>query len=412
MGAKSYSTAELYRQHTVTDSVRTTMATIKRTGAFSRTGTNNPKWRVLVKAGLNASNTMDVTVRNCTIRVPSSYVSYVNFVPPDWAGNDTFDERNDLCSLFDNVEITSHFEGLLPEASSRATSALYRTIRDYDHQFQGGVFFGEFGKTVRMVAGAAGNFRKNVLSYLTGARALAKRKGTRNGNIQSAYLEAVFGWQPLIGDIKDAAIAVARARLNLPRIRFRARGLAEKHYPLGMQTIDAIGRFNVFDLKTTKSEVIYYGAFKVSDKGLPVRSPAERIISLSGFDLRSFVPTAWELIPYSFLIDYFVNIGELLEAACTDTSLVAWLTKVERHTSRSEVQVVWKGPSVAQFNQYNQINGQRRYGAISGTSGGCSRFLSTISRRGNQVMPMLAPRFKLAELDAKKFFNIGALLTR
>jgi len=38
-----------------------------------------------------------------------------------------------------------------------------------------------------------------------------------------------------------------------------------------------------------------------------------------GFTLGNFVPTVWELIPYSFVIDYFANIGTVLKAMTLPT---------------------------------------------------------------------------------------------
>jgi hypothetical protein len=44
-----------------------------------------------------------------------------------------------------------------------------------------------------------------------------------------------------------------------------------------------------------------------------------------GFSMREFIPTAWELLPWSFLVDYFADVGGFLDASTTDTSGVTWL---------------------------------------------------------------------------------------
>jgi hypothetical protein len=54
---------------------------------------------------------------------------------------------------------------------------------------------------------------------------------------------------------------------------------------------------------------------------------------LLGFSLSDFVPTIWELVPWSFLIDYFTNIGDVLEAWTTCTSDVAWVNRTSRRSS-------------------------------------------------------------------------------
>jgi hypothetical protein len=53
-----------------------------------------------------------------------------------------------------------------------------------------------------------------------------------------------------------------------------------------------------------------------------------------GLSPEEFVPTVWELLPWSFLVDYFTNIGDILEAGATDTSTVAW---IEQATIRSRI---------------------------------------------------------------------------
>jgi hypothetical protein len=36
------------------------------------------------------------------------------------------------------------------------------------------------------------------------------------------------------------------------------------------------------------------------------------------------IPTAWELIPYSFVADYFANIGDMLAANAINMSSIRW----------------------------------------------------------------------------------------
>jgi hypothetical protein len=50
-----------------------------------------------------------------------------------------------------------------------------------------------------------------------------------------------------------------------------------------------------------------------------------------GFDVSNWLPTVWELIPYSFLVDYFVNIGEIVSAATLNSSSVLWTNKTVTH---------------------------------------------------------------------------------
>jgi len=43
--------------------------------------------------------------------------------------------------------------------------------------------------------------------------------------------------------------------------------------------------------------------------------------------MSQFVPSAWELLPWSFLFDYFSNIGDILEMSFTSLDNVKWINR-------------------------------------------------------------------------------------
>jgi hypothetical protein len=71
--------------------------------------------------------------------------------------------------------------------------------------------------------------------------------------------------------------------------------------------------------------VIYRGAVRVEPK-----DPKEMDPALFGFSPEQFLPTAWELLPYSFLIDYFTNIGDIIYGWSTLTADLAWCNRTSR----------------------------------------------------------------------------------
>jgi hypothetical protein len=50
-----------------------------------------------------------------------------------------------------------------------------------------------------------------------------------------------------------------------------------------------------------------------------------------GFNPAQFLPTAWELLPWSFLVDYFATIGDYLDASFTNTATLKWTCRTTRH---------------------------------------------------------------------------------
>lgn len=65
----------------------------------------------------------------------------------------------------------------------------------------------------------------------------------------------------------------------------------------------------------------------------------QRIRELAGLDFRNLVLAGWELTPWSFLIDYFVNVGDLLDAALSSTTNVVWANR----TSVQDTQLTFTG---------------------------------------------------------------------
>jgi hypothetical protein len=135
---------------------------------------------------------------------------------------------------------------------------------------------------------------------------------------------------------------------------------------------------------------------------------AERIVELSGFDLKAFIPTVWEVIPYSFLVDYFVNIGDMLEAATTDTSIVKRLSKVVIEEWVLET-------SFAPNLDETAKEIATRFGIVmqlqqAGLPGSITVKTRKVTRTPLVNVPILTPRFEVPNLFSKHSLNIGALL--
>jgi hypothetical protein len=131
----------------------------------------------------------------------------------------------------------------------------------------------------------------------------------------------------------------------------------------------------------------------------------ERIISMSGFDLRSFVPTVWELVPYSFIVDYFSNVGDCLMALGVDTSGVTGLWRTEITESTHESRVVPDIKRTVAF--HTDIN--HKDIICTKTDGLSTNKYRTISRSVSS-MPLLVPKLTGLDLPWKQFSNLGALI--
>lgn len=388
--------------------------------AFGRTKTGNylPNWRRIIRSGGNATTTFSGDIADIKITYANSRVDFETRATLNsrW---EAFYSRESSWYQWVNINPIGHWSILtgdfFAKAEAKAIKSLYRSIWNANHQFQGGVFMGEVGKTVNMMGKAAKNLKGGVLDYISKAVGLRQGKGTKKSKekaIADTYLEAVFGWQPLVHDVQDAAKALARLHHEKrgERTRFRAFGAEEGQASksTGQVTFGFLYmNLNVYE--TAKVEVIYRG-FLQGPKFEAGRPSMDRIISMGGFDLRSFVPTVWELIPYSFLVDYFTNIGDCLQAYVTDTSPVVNLWRTQIYESKRE-QTLIPDRALTKTN-LTSVYGVNFIRNIS-VGGGTGQYVTTnrnVSRYAVSV-PLMLPRFEGFDLSVKQLTNIGALFT-
>lgn len=112
------------------------------------------------------------------------------------------------------------------------------------------------------------------------------------------WLEARYGWRTLIYDLQD--LQNAMENLKAERKRFSER--SGTSYSFNEQTSyqtsqDAYGRYKVY----TKTDEVVVG----------VRGSVQADIEPANFQFAPIL-TAWELLPFSFVIDWLINIGQSL----------------------------------------------------------------------------------------------------
>lgn len=394
----------------------------------SKTGNYLRNWKTVIRVNGNATTKFDAWAHVVDRNYPYIIVyneRRINQFNPWYLAYSTTNFVNFL--HVDLAPFSTHFiPGVTQKALDRAAIAVVRKINQAHHQLQGGVILGEIDKTARLLAGTARNLKQGVLNYVKTAVGIrkSKPKGQTRGRpmtvqqvnnsktkaIANSYLEATFGWAPLIHDCEDLAKTLGRLTTESDKIRFRAGAEWEEQYSQVATRVSFAGLFcDKTVTKGTRCNVTYRGFLR----GLPYEAgspPLERIVSMSGFDLRSFVPTMWELIPYSFLVDYFTNIGDCLQSWTLDTSVVKalWRTVV----TESFVEIRCKpdlGASIAQIQLDTGTNGRSFTG--NKRDGLCSVYYRTVAR-DQAAVPLLVPQLTGLDLPWRQFANMGALLTK
>lgn len=301
----------------------------------------------------------------------------------------------------DNPPVSSPATIDASAADAKAKSSAIQQIKDICNSFQGGTFLGELGETIRMIRHPAAALRQGIDSYF---RTVTKRTrglsiGRANKVVAGTWLEYQYGWKPLVSDIEDAAKTLARAGRHFRTNRFRATATSQSHSvalrTIQMPTTNFIHQWEMHSVN--ESRVTYFGA--VSGRST-TKAPGLR--QTWGFTTRDFLPTVWELIPYSFLVDYFTNIGEMIDALSYVTANLGWLGKTTKLTRR-------------QFAAgLNFVSGPAPTISHSETGGNCTFEWFTMQRNMlepsvSNLMPSLT--FKLPGTSTR-FLNIAALASQ
>jgi len=191
------------------------------------------------------------------------------------------------------------------------------------------VFLGELKETLRMLKNPASNLRNGFSAYLKRARLMRKRYGARlaTKGIAGMWLEYALGWQPLLGSIRDAAVAYSAYENKHKYYRAFGKGTSNA----ASTTTSSSGLMGSYTYYLQDSNTVRKTTARIKGACLHridgvQTGRATEIARLSGFTLAEFVPTIWELIPYSFVVDYFTNIGDILNSAHGLTANWIWLS--------------------------------------------------------------------------------------
>lgn len=230
------------------------------------------------------------------------------------------------------------------EVRNKALSRILEKIRNEYQHASALPALAEIGSTIRMFGSPFSSLTRFTQSYLDDlhlkrkkikGRTTKKRRQSWSEIVSSSYLEYSFGLKPLIQDTRTIAEALARWNVEggLPlKTVLTASATSDEvlaisgdyHGPGGSNAF--IGRSHL----VAKTEFGVRYVVQVDHSLNAQFGSLERLMQLLGFTPAEFVPTIWEVIPWSWLVDYFVNVQDILEAGFTNTSAVKGICLTER----------------------------------------------------------------------------------
>lgn len=296
-------------------------------------GVKNPRWKYQVRKGLNATTEMS------GIRFPTrpwyfygeEFWNWNNGGKPKYTGSKTTKSR-----------FVFPFTGLVPgtisltSADNEAKSMYVKKVRDFQTTFGGSVFAAELLQTIRLIKNPASALRGKVFNFEKGLRRVTLRRSFKRlpkkdkiKILADTWLEYSFGWSPLINDVDDALKAVADAQYATDPELFKTFGYGEDNEVIlrGVVSLGATQPIAEIRYRLEKrASVKYLGAWDFSTYALTNQR--------TGFDMSNWGLAAWEIVPWSFLIDYFSNIGDIISALTLARSGERWTSRTTRQEYR------------------------------------------------------------------------------
>jgi len=276
----------------------------------SDTWEENPLWREQIARGIDATTSRYATRYKVLVWVPAK----ASIVRGDWT------QKSQLSIAMGVVMLPSW------DLNAIDTIAIKKALKDVS-TFDGGTFLGEIRETLTMVRGRLASLFNRVIG-LHKKQSRARERLWRNPaklskRLSQNWLEAVFGWMPLINDINDLYAVLQKQFSESTRIAVRASARSDKM----VNNQSTQYGVNFEKAKLTQS-VLSRVRISYTGEVEPIIQTNANLASQLGLFPDTVALTAWELLPYSFLIDYFSNIGDLLELQVLINRVkLVWMSK-------------------------------------------------------------------------------------
>jgi hypothetical protein len=166
-----------------------------------------------------------------------------------------------------------------------------------------------------------------------------KKDFSFRGSFADNWMEASFGWRPLVNDIYGAAEAIANAHYRRPMTKARGKGTQNDKFewPIGDYGISA----------KVEGE---YEAIAICELYFTTSESALAALRQTGLTNPAFL--AWDAFPYSFVADWIYPLGNylnLLDATLGMEFLSGYVTAKTKMSARTVVVNEGDYPGVGSF---------------------------------------------------------------
>lgn len=387
MSTKSGSQVVAYRRVGVIGSTAVTQ-TIPVVFNWSRTGSSVFQFRERIRSHQDATSDYTMNASRLLSKSP---------IAANCRGEDL--ARNVLQSSFTGdysvVGTPSHNTTNGTAVHNGALMEAYKQLSSRTAQTNGLTILGEMSETVRqlrhpfsaVVSAAHAHLNRWDKRY---RRAVREGKQSFADVASSSWLEFSLGIKPLMSDVED--LAKSFARFERPIINSdRFIGKSETEAMSGSTTFEVLTDSHIV-ARQVSSKRTTYGVryFVCTDFSSQMLSDSQRLVQILGVTPENIVPALYEVLPWSWLLDYFTNVGDLIDASCQSSKRVRY---VVRTVKQQTILTVSNTPdTVATFARLEAFGYPVRR-SMTGTTGTTVVETTTLSR--NRVYTLPIPTFEL-----------------
>lgn len=292
-----------------------------------RSGIENPRWHAAVRSGQSATTPYaaefsDRFLQSCDIKYEATGPGWTQggaTYKEGWAGNTGL-----------VTTPPSYDTGILNAVQSRAVGSLSENVRANLVGFAGPSFLAELLETIAMLRTPGKTLYDNLIALygaINGYHALHRGQDAFQ-HLSNAYLQFVYGIRPLYGDVMTAAKAYER--LMKPRtLRVYAQATERKNsHSTGSQTLGGktgLKYERAYQWEAGCRAVVGLKRSVLDAPSVDGFTKAAKAIHSFGFaNPQEILLAGYEVIPYSFVVDYFTNLNEILASTYLTQGNIAW----------------------------------------------------------------------------------------
>lgn len=301
--------------------------------------------------------------------------------------------------------------------SSVQTSVTNRCIAKFNAQVkqaQSSLLAGEvlhdLGKTLHSITHPLQSLKEYTVGYLTSLK--KKKRFTPSKRMHQvladSYLEWRFGINPFLGDIAAGIVNLGKYRYPVTPVQASAHSdyfgdIVKAQFLLATSPI-ASPRFNYTAVVKARYKVKYKGAVRTGSLEETANGAAGLAQDLRLYP-RDWLPTIWEVIPYSWVVDYFTNVGDIVNAYSVALADLTWGCKVTVQEVRQQFDVDSMQPV------FQDSPGINVFSYSQSMQGGSTSYSDRVTTRTKIGSNDLVPTLQLnVPLSSRPWENIAALI--